>query len=246
MDIDLSRLFHQSSKNHLKGHPPIHKDSTQWPVEWKTIYYKSYPRLPKIPLSKKSGSADLFQCISQRRSKSVFSPEPISLDELGVLLQYSYGITSTSEQKKIPARAYPSGGGRFPLEVYPLVLKSAPGIPRGLYHYNVKTHELDVLLSDAPDSNELGSMFVYDWVPSAAIVFLMTAIFLRTQVKYGERGYRYILLEAGHAAQNVCLVAEALQLHCNALGGTVDRKLEELLDIDGRTESLLYALALGK
>ena len=48
MDPDFSKIFHQSSKDHFKGHPPIPKDDAEWPEEWKTTYYKAYPRLPKI------------------------------------------------------------------------------------------------------------------------------------------------------------------------------------------------------
>jgi SagB-type dehydrogenase family enzyme len=74
----------------------------------------------------------------------------------------------------------------------------------------------------------------------------MTDVFWRNQNKYGERGYRYILLEAGHIGQNIYLVSEALGLKCCALGGTRDENLEELVDIDGVTESVVYALAVGK
>ena len=74
----------------------------------------------------------------------------------------------------------------------------------------------------------------------------MTSQFERTQMKYGERGYRYILLEAGHIGQNICLVSETLGLKCCALGGTMDKNLEELLDIDGETESVVYGFAIGK
>ena len=73
----------------------------------------------------------------------------------------------------------------------------------------------------------------------------MTAVFSRNQMKYGERGYRYVLLEAGHIGQNMYLNAAALSLKCCALGGTIDSKLEKFLDIDGITESVVYAVAFG-
>ena len=73
----------------------------------------------------------------------------------------------------------------------------------------------------------------------------MTAVFSRTQNKYGERGYRYVLLEAGHVGQNLALAAEALGLRCAPLAGTRDETIETLLDIDGVTESLVYTLVFG-
>ena len=103
------------------------------------------------------------------------------------------------------------------------------------------------MLWDREFSDEdMGQLFTYPWVKDAAIGFVMTAVFWRNRNKYGERGYRYVLHEAGHIGQNVYLVSEALGLKCCALGGTRDENLEKFIDIDGVTESVVYALALGK
>ena len=67
-------------------------------------------------------------------------------------------------------------------------------------------------------------------------------------MKYGERGYRFILQESGHIAQNVYLLCEALGLKCCALGGfrISDEQIEKFLGIDGLTESIVYTLVVGK
>lgn len=143
-------------------------------------------------------------------------------------------------------RAQASGGARYPIEVYPLVLRSGEGLPAGLYHYNVKLHALETLWDKSFTKEELKDYFVYEWTADASVVFLMTAVFWRNQMKYGERGYRYVLIEAGHIGQNLYLVSEALGLKCCALGGTKDERVEELLDIDGVNESLVYAVAVGE
>ena len=67
----------------------------------------------------------------------------------------------------------------------------------------------------------------------------------RSRFKYGERGYRFALLEAGHAAQNMLLAATALALAALPLGGFYDRRLDELVGADGLDEATLYAIALG-
>lgn len=77
------------------------------------------------------------------------------------------------------------------------------------------------------------------------IVFI-TAIFERSVFKYGDRGYRFIFLEAGHVAQNMNLVCAALGLGCVNIGGFFDREIDDLLDLDGITHSTLYMLALGR
>lgn len=246
MEPDFSVLFHQSSKSLDKGHPSIPRDSRQWPKEWTTVYYKAYPRLPRIELPAMKPEADLFTIIKTRKTRRDFSAaSPLNLGALATLLQYSCGLTETSSNGTYMRRAQASGGGRYPVEMYPLVLRGGEGLPAGLYHYNVKQHALELLWDQHLTQDECKEYFVYDWTVNANVVFLMTAVFRRNQAKYGERGYRYILIEAGHIGQNLSLVAEALGLKCVALGGTQDEKIEVLLDIDGVHESVIYALAVG-
>lgn len=247
MDIkpDFSKIFHQSSKNHGKGHPPIPENLNEWPNEWKTTYYKAYQRLPKIDLGNEPFKADFFDLIKNRRSRRDFKREPLNKRELSLLLKYSCGNTGEIGEGR-HRRAQPSGGGRFPIEVYPIVFRGGEDLSRGLYHYNVKEHSLDVLRDREFSGVDIHNLFTYPWVKDVACAIVMTSVFWRNQNKYGERGYRYILIEAGHIGQNVYLVSEALGLKCCALGGTRDEALEKLIDIDGVTESVIYALAIGK
>ncbi len=244
--IDLSRVFHQSSKNHFKGHPVILKDSTKWPKEWKTQYYKVYPRLTKIVLpDTELPNVDFSELIRNRRSSRKYDKQPISLGELSLLLKYSCGITQIAEDG-IAKRAQASGGAMYPLEVYPIVFVPTDGLSAGAYHYDVKHHQLDVLLKRSFSPQDIAGLFAYDWVQDVSMVFVITAVFQRNQMKYGERGYRYMLLEAGHIGQNIHLNTEALHLKSCGLGGTYDQAIETLLDIDGVTESVVYAVAIGK
>lgn len=251
MDPDFSKVFHQSSKDHIKGAkgevPRIHLYPKEWPEEWKTTYYKAYPRLPKIDLDNSPPQADFFDLVRKRQSRRDFTRAPITEQELSLLLKYSCGNTRPMELE--PGRfrrAQPSGGARFPVELYPIVFRPSEDLKAGLYHYNVKAHALDVLWEREFRDEEIGELFTYPFVRDAAVGLVMTAVFGRVQNKYGERGYRYVLLEAGHIGQNVYLVSEALGLKCCALTGTWDENLEKLIDIDGITESVVYALAVGK
>jgi SagB-type dehydrogenase family enzyme len=79
----------------------------------------------------------------------------------------------------------------------------------------------------------------------ASLIIFLTAIFERSIFKYKERGYRYILLEAGHVAQNLNLVANAFGLGCVNIGGYFDREIDDLLDLDGVTHSTIYMIAIG-
>jgi SagB-type dehydrogenase family enzyme len=77
------------------------------------------------------------------------------------------------------------------------------------------------------------------------VLILVAAIFGRARFKYGLRGYRFALLEAGHVAQNLLLAAAALGLAAVPLGAFYDRRTDEFLRLDGVNESTLYTVALG-
>lgn len=247
-DIDFSKIFHQVSKDLNRGHPPISEDASLWPEAWRTVEYKAYPRLPKIALPRYTGSADLFTLLRRRTSAThLDSSKNVTLGELAAVLEYSCGVTRTDEGGK-QHRAQPSGGGFYPLEVYPVVLHSAPDFVSGVYHYNVQEHRLDVLWEkEFPQEDVAGWLSASNkWMVSVSALLVITAVFSRTRSKYGERGYRLVLQEAGHIGQNAQLVASALGLTSCMLGGTLDERLERLLDVDGGTESVVYGMVFGK
>ena len=246
MPFDFSPLFHESSKDH-GGHGRVYipVDAKEWPKEWKTTYYKSYPRFEKISLPAAKPTGEFSQLLEKRMSRKNFDKTPVSLEQLSALLRYSCGITRSYEKLEWHLRAQASGGALYPIEVYPLVLAGSDELPAGIYHYAVRDHALDVLWQRPFSQKDIGELFSYEWVREASCVLLMTAIFRRNQQKYGERGYRYILIETGHIGQNLYLTSGGLGLKCCALGGTRDAALEKLIDIDGVTESVIYSVAVG-
>lgn len=252
MENNFSQLYHQYSKR-IRNNIPL--DSSLWPEEWKTVYYKVYPRLPKIKLLDTNPEYDLFSSIRNRASRREFSSEKISLEELSSLLKYSMGIVREKKEGGKSAypsgnkrRAYPSGGARYPVEMYFLIAKAGEGLKNGLFHYDIKNHQLDILADKTFSEEEMAQIATYPFVKDSACIIFLTSVFWRSQNKYGQKGYRFCLIEAGHIGQNIYLLSEALKLKCCALGGVriSDERAEKLLNIDGITESLVYALALGK
>lgn len=238
MQWEHSSLFHQLSKT-------IEINTKErWVGEWSTTDYKIFPRLPKVELPATIRTHDLFEALKSRRTRRDFQNGSMSRDQISELLQFSCGETNVNADGR-SCRAQPSSGRRYPIEMYALVFRQGENLEPGLYHYNVKEHLLESLWSRQWGSADIDTLFTYPWVKDAAVAFIMTSVLGRNQKKYGERGYRYILLEAGHIGQNLYLVAEALGLKCAALGGTRDEEIEKLLDIDGLSESFVYALVVG-
>lgn len=84
------------------------------------------------------------------------------------------------------------------------------------------------------------------WFRGAAIVVFLTAVFQRTQWKYGyPRAYRAVLAEAGHLCQTFCLTATWLGLAPFCTMAFADTRIEKALKVDGISESVLYAMGAG-
>lgn len=242
MSHDLSGPFHQSSKRTGGAHVPKH--IRDWPEEWLTVDFKTYPRLPYEELPQPDApDMKLADAVASRTSGRDFSGKPLTPQTLSTLLAYSCGITDAEHEPALH-RAQPSAGGRYPLEVYPILMRGGE-IESGLYHYQVKSHGLEQLEARTFSPEDLDGIFTYPWAKNASAAIVITAVFDRTQAKYGERGYRYVLIEAGHVGQNIYLLAQSLGLKACSIVGTRDPVIEKLLDIDGVTESVVYTVLLG-
>jgi SagB-type dehydrogenase family enzyme len=234
-----SILFH-----FLTGNKKNLRKSDDVPAAWKVDYYKEYPRLPQLVLPEpRPLGGSLAETLLKRKSERSFDPEgPISLGELSDFLYWSAGIKEKSPNS--PRRMYPSGGARYPLEIYPIVFR-ADGFKNAVYHYAPLGHKLEEI-ADASWLEKTAEIIFEEKMQKAAVIFIITAVFERTMMKYQEFGYRLILEEAGHLCQNFYLVAAAMDLAGCGLGGFSDKLANQLLEIDGKNEGAVYAFAFGK
>jgi SagB-type dehydrogenase family enzyme len=198
------------------------------------------PRRPDLPL---------WEAIARRRSCRRFADEAIESSELAGLLEAAYGVTHALEGEAggggLPLRAVPSGGALYPLELYVGALQ-VEGLGPGLYHFDPLRAALAVV-GDSLTAGDVAALSTYpEIVGECAAVIFVAAVFGRTRFKYGVRGYRFALLEAGHVGQNVLLAATAFGLGAVPLGGYFDRLTDQFLGLDGVNESTLYTIALGR
>jgi SagB-type dehydrogenase family enzyme len=140
-------------------------------------------------------------------------------------------------------RTAPSAGALYPLDVY-VAVRKVEGVPQGLHHYDPDRHALAELLLGDPASH-LAAVLIDPAHVHAAVWVILAASFQRSRVKYGLRAFRFVLLEAGHIAQNVLLAAAALNLTALPIGGFFDSRLDAFLMLDGLNESALYLIAVG-
>ena len=96
------------------------------------------------------------------------------------------------------------------------------------------------------NKKQLRNLVNRPWIEKAGCLIVLTAVFKRNSIKYGDRGYRHIISEAGHIGQNFYLLASALGMGICGIGGYVDDTINKFLDIDGVDESVVYLLAAGE
>ena len=196
------------------------------------------------PASTEVAAIDLRQAIEQRASMRRYADQPLSLAELSYLLWCTQGVKERGSQHTI--RTVPSAGARHALETY-LLLNRVEGLPPGLYRFWALKHKL-VAINLSPDiAQEItGGCLGQEFVQASAATFIWVAVPYRMNWRYGQRGYRYLHLDAGHVCQNLYLAAQSVGCGTCAIGAFSDEQMNQLLGLDGIEQFVIYIAAVGK
>ncbi len=201
---------------------------------------RRYPGYPVHRLSRPRPRLwpPLDRVLRLRRSTNVLSTELPAPRTLGRLLREAHGITGPNGRGPTP-----SAGCLQALELYLAVL--TPGwLPGALYHYDRAGHYLAELAPLRRD--ELAAHVPsLQLVQGGAIAFVLVGDGARVKAKYGERGLRFLLLEAGHLMQSLCLLSVSLGLATVPLGGYFEGELARRLLLPASDE-VLYVGLCGK
>jgi len=185
-----------------------------------------------LPAPRLKGEMSLEETLVARRSVRQFTDEELTLEEISQLLWAAQGITADWG-----GRTAPSAGALYPLEVYVATAD-------GLYHYVPQGHKA-IVESRTDLRHELWRAGLsQDAIREAPAVFVIAAVYARTERKYGGRAERYVRLEAGHAAQNLLLQAVALGLGGVPIGAFYDDQVQNALSLPSDYEPL-YLIPIG-
>ena len=177
----------------------------------------------------------ISELAEQRESCRSFVKEPLSSSLIATCLDAAY----SAEKRPVP-----SAGGLYPLRMYAIIKESGSDIPPGFYQYDHNDQTL-IKFKDDVDWDRLGFVFnSEDTLHDAPVIFVIAADLNRQPSKYSNRGYRYTLLEAGHAAQNIHMVAQELGLGSLEYGGFNDENLARELEMP-QGEVTIITVALG-
>jgi SagB-type dehydrogenase family enzyme len=193
----------------------------------------------RLPPPRFEGPVSVEEALLARRSIRIFARDPLTVDDLSQLLWAAQGVTTAQGY-----RTAPSAGALFPLELY-AVVGHMVGLPAGLYRYRGREHALDPRGHRDLRVELSAAALRQRPVERAPVTFLFTAVYDRVGAKYGRRGVRYVDMEAGHAAQNLCLQAVALDLKSVVIGAFQDAAVREIAQLPADEEPL-YLVPVGR
>ncbi len=240
-------LFHENSKNGRFSTSATDQDVRDHLARLhESLPFEGYPMV-ELPRSLAPLQLSLEQAITTRVSVREFTTGPLTLQTLATLLHYGYGVSRARTDSDVPhsLRVVPSAGALYPLEIF-FHTARIEGLTAGLYHYNPSKNHLRLLRAGDETGTVSQAMIQPDIALGASLIVFITAFFERSIFKYQDRGYRFVLLEAGHVAQNLNLVSNALGLGALNVGGFFDREIDAFLNLDGVTQSTIYMAAIGK
>jgi SagB-type dehydrogenase family enzyme len=158
---------------------------------------------------------------------------------LGQLLATAHGVNADSFRGPTP-----SAGGLQALELY-LVHWQTAWLPPGVYHYDRRGHQLAQIVAEANADAWKERVPSLHQAAGGAMLWILVGDGQRVALKYGQRADRFLLLEAGHLMQNLCLVSASLGLCTVPLGGCLEREVARHLRLPP-ADHVLYAGTCGR
>lgn len=196
-------------------------------------------RIIQLPAVRFDSSKSMEKVLRERRSIREYRKEPLTLEEISQLLWAAQGITHGGG-----LRSAPSAGGLYPLETY-LVAGKVTNLEPGVYRYLPTGHRLAMVFSGDVRGKLCDESLYQDPIIEAPASVVISAVFSRTTGKYGNRGKRYVHMEAGIAAQNVSLQAVSLNLGSVVIGAFEDEGVRRVMSMPAHEDPLLI-MPVGK
>lgn len=191
------------------------------------------------PLASAGGATPVGDLLRRRHSAAGFGQNAVTFDSFSRILNESACITEAH------GRGAPSAGALYPIDIY-LCVNNVEGLTAGVYAldpYGASLHRLTV---DRDPRSFLQECLVFqNLADNSAFHVFFVGSFVRQRIKYGQRAYRFALIEAGHIAQAMIMCALEENVVSCPVGGFIDKQVDDLLCLDGVEQSVVYSVAFG-
>ena len=190
----------------------------------------------------------LLEVVDARRSRRLFDGTPLTLAQLSYLLYCCQGY-----QKERPGQSYaalrtvPSAGCRHPLDTY-VAARNITGLESGIYRFLPKEHALELVElheADALRGLVAGAANGQRFCGDAPACIFWAADMYRCEWRYPMSAHKVVLLDAGHACQNLYLACEELNLGTCAVAAYRQEACDHLLHLDGENVFTVYLAPVG-
>ena len=189
-----------------------------------------------LPKPKLKGEVSVEAAIKHRRTIRSYLSKPLTLNQLSQILWSAQGITEDRGYK----RAAPSGGALYPIDIYAVVGdNSVEELKAGIYHYEPHKHAVLLIAEGDFRTDVARAALSQMWMAKAPLNLVVTSEYSQITSKYGSRGERYAMIEAGHVGQNIFLQAEALGLRAGIVGAFHDNDVMRVIRISSSHDPLL-------
>ncbi|AKA70346.1 SagB/ThcOx family dehydrogenase [Clostridium scatologenes] len=207
----------------------------------------SIPLIDLVPIQDMNlGETSVFEALKHRKTRRVFSNEPLSLEELSFLLWSVQGVKKIVNKGYATLRTVPSAGARHSFETY-IAVSKVEGLEKGIYRYLPLEHKLSFLFSVEDLQGKLDeAVFNQRFVGKSAVTFIWTTIPYRMEWRYDIASPKLISLDAGHVCENLYLSAECINAGVCAVAAYDQEKIDGLINVDGNEEFTIYLAAVGK
>lgn len=246
----LADEYHLASRNQL-GFKDIfktyqaHYSSHVQKLVAEAPLHLSGSRRVALPLERTFAKMSLDEAITHRTSKRGFGSDPLPAAELSSLLFLGNAVREVGEEGQVHfQRNVPNSGNLGSTEIYPIVMNVA-GIDPGIYHFDTVRHDLALVRVGRFSTWLRERVFFQLEFSEASVALVLTSAIGRLSEKYGLRGYRLALLDAGHVSENIYLVGASLGLQVCATAGFIDDEIDGALGLDGLASATILIVLAG-
>ena len=244
MSEEIGKEFMKKTQYEFMGSSAQSKGLPQPPLE---LDYDHSNHVIDLPTPKEVivNEMSLRESIEARKSIRKYSEQSLTLMELSWLLWCTQGVKEVLE-RRATLRTVPSAGARHAFETF-LLVNGVNGLKQGIYRFLAIHHKLVPLNLEEDISDKITKACLdQSQVKKSAITFLLVAVVERMTWRYGVRGYRYLHIDAGHVGQNMYLAAENIGCGVCAIAAFEDEELNNILNLDGENQFVIYLLTVGK
>jgi SagB-type dehydrogenase family enzyme len=243
--IDLASLRQRSHG----GRRPMTERKGKSPGSIKLVKGLSSTVLP-TPRNIGQHNATLLRILGERRSIRKYGSNHIKLYDLSSFLYHSARIKEVykTEEGVLTKRPYPSGGSRYPLEIY-VSNNKMNDLQKGIHYYDPLKHRLVLLNKNKAFQRKFNSFIMDIQHPTMNrepdILLIITAVFARTMWKYENLGVSLILSDLGCLYQTMYLIATDMKLAPCVIGKTYEELVRNWLNLKWFEESHVGTFMLG-